>query len=127
MASVPFSLNGVLNYPSDDDDEPADQSFSQTGSFDSEAKFRLVCTGVGTKTVSFGTIDTNGAKVLRVEVNVGALAPVMCRFNGSSTGGIQVSAGGIIIVSNPTPDTDGILSMEVDHTDAAVVKVTVLG
>ena len=127
MAAVPFSLTGVLSYPSDDDDEAAEQSFSQTGSFNSEAKFRLVCTGTGTKSVSFGTIDTNGAKILRIEVNVGAPAPVMCRFNGSSTGGLQISAGGVIICSNPTPDTDGILSMDVDHTDDAVVKVTVLG
>jgi hypothetical protein len=127
VAAVPFSLNGVLQYPSDDDDNPADQSFSYTGSFDSEAKFRLVLSGAGTKAVSFGTIDTNGAKALRIEVNVGALAPVMIRFNGSATGGVQLSAGGILICANPTPDTDGILSMEVDYTDAAVVKVSVLG
>lgn len=125
--AVPFTLTGSLSFPPDDGVAPAERLISAVGSFESKAEFTLKLTGTGTQVVHFGTIDTNGAKAVQIEVDVGAVAPVLVRFNGSVTGGLQLSAGGGFTYANPTPDTDGVLSMEIDHTDAATVKVTVLG
>lgn len=125
--AVPFTLTGSLSFPPDDGVVASERVFSAVGSFESKAEFKYELTGAGTRTVNFGTIDTNGAKAILIEVMVGAVDPVMVRFNGSVTGGVQLSAGGSISYANPTPDTDGVLSMEIDHTAAATVKVAILG
>ena len=119
--TTPFTLQGSLSTGSSEL-----RALSVVGSFSSKAEFELVLTGSGTATVDFGTV-TNGAKVVHVEVDEETTDPVIVRFNGSVTGGIQVSAGGYIDIGNPAPDVDGVLSMDIDYTSNVVVTVVLLG
>lgn len=129
MASpIPFQLNGVLTYPPDDGEPNADNPFALSSSFDSEAKFKYELTGAGSKDVSFGSIDTVGAKAILIELAADATAPIMVQLNGGGASGqIELSAGGLWAFGSPTPTINGVLSMTLVHTAAATVRVRVLG
>lgn len=125
---IPFQFTGQLTYPPDDGEPNADNPFSLTSSFSSEAKFKYELTGAGSKTVDFGSIDTVGAKAILVELAADATAPVMVQINsGGATGQVEVSPGGFWALGTPTPTVNGVLSMELVHTAAATVRVRILG
>ena len=127
-APIPFQLTGQLTYPPDDGEPNADNPFSLSSSFDSEAKFKYELTGSGSKVVDFGSIDTVGAKVVLIEVATDATAPVMVQLNGGgATGQVELSAGGVWALGSPNPTISGVLSMTLVHTAAATVRVRILG
>lgn len=125
---IPFQLTGVLTYPPDDGEPNADHPFSLSSSYDHSAVFKYELTGSGTKTVDFGTISTNGAKAILIELATDATAPVMVQVNGGGAGGqLELSAGGIFALASPNPTASGVLSLDLVHTAAATVRVRVLG
>lgn len=126
--STPFTASGVLTYPPDPGEAAADRPADVQGQFDEKCCFELNLTGSGTHNVGFGTIDTDGAKAVMVEVDTTATAPVMVQFNGGGAGGqVELSAGGFFIYANPNPSSNGVLSMELVHTQDAKVWVRILG
>jgi len=127
-APIPFQLTGQLTYPPDDGEPNADNPFSLSSSFDSEAKFKYELTGSGSKVVDFGSIDTVGAKVVLIELATDATAPVMVQLNGGgATGQVELSAGGVWALGSPNPTINGVLSLTLVHTAAATVRVRILG
>lgn len=124
--STPYSINGSLNYPADAT-LPADQvPIAASGSFGHEASAVLNLTGAGTKVVDMGTIPAAGAKAVLVKVDAGAsVTPITVAINGGSQP-VQVSAGGFILISNPSP-TAGITALTITHTSSCVVRVWALG
>jgi hypothetical protein len=126
--STPFTASGVLTYPPDTGEAAADRPASVQGQFDEKSCHELNLTGAGTHNVGFGTIDTDGAKAVMVEVDTTASAPVMVQVNGGGAGGQwELSAGGYILMASPNPTTNGVLSMELVHTQDAKVWVRILG
>lgn len=128
--STPFTITGSLNLPGDSG-LPADPiPLSASGSFDSEAKGRLVLTGSGTHSVDMGTLPAEGAKAILIKVDPAiapaVVSPVIVRMNGSATGGIELAAGGMYLMNNPAPDA-GITQVDIDYITSCVVRVWVLG
>ena len=129
MASpIPFQFTGQLTYPPDDGEPNADNPFTLSSSFNSEAKFKYELTGAGSKAVDFGSIDTVGAKAVLIELAADATASVMVQINGGGVAGqVEVSPGGFWALGTPNPTVNGVLSMTLVHTAAATVRVRVLG
>ncbi len=129
MASpIPFTLTGALSYPPDDGEPNADNPFALSSSFDSEARFKFELSGSGSQSVDFGSINTNGAKAILIELGPDATAPVMVQINGGGASGqIELSAGGVWALGSPNPTTNGVLSMTLVYTAAATVRVRILG
>lgn len=126
--STPFTAQAVLTYPPDDGEDARPRSNTVSSSYVEEASFKYVLTGSGTKVVDFGSIDTNGAKAIQVEVDPSATAPVMVQVNGGGASGqIEVSAGGHWQLASPSPTTNGVLAMSLVHTVDAIVWVRILG
>lgn len=126
--STPFTAQSILTYPPDDGEAAADHPASYSGQFDEKSCHELRLTGSGTHNVGFGTIDTDGAKAIQVEVDTTATAPVMVQFNGGGAGGqLELSAGGSFLYINPDPSSNGVLSMALVHTQDARVLVRILG
>lgn len=129
-ASAPFSYSATFQYPPDIGAANASIPVSMSGSFESKASFDYKLSGAGTKTVDFGTIVANGAKLISIEVDPDsslAAQPVIININGSGTGGIEIAPGGFLTVGNPKPTASGILSMEIVHAADVCVRVRVLG
>ena len=120
--SKAFSFSGSLNYPPDTGQPSAARAFSQSGSFDSKVEKELVLTGAGTQTVDFGSVAK--AKAILVEVRADSAAPVSLIFNAGAEQ-IEVSPGGFVAISSPTPST-GITGLDIVHTDDAKVDVYIL-
>lgn len=123
--STPYSINGTLNYPADAT-LPADPvPFSASGSFDHEASAVLKLSGAGTKVVDMGTIPAGGAKAVLVKLDAGSgIPPIDVIVNGGNQP-VQVSPGGFILVSNPTPTT-GITALSIVYTAPCTVRVWAL-
>lgn len=127
---TPFTLSGVLNYPPDDGEAAVDRPFSLAGTFKHEANFTLELTGSGTKVIDFGSLVATGAKALLIEVDPAApsavAAPINVRWNGGDED-LEISQGGGIAYWSPSPTAAGITALSVIHTQAARVKIRVLG
>lgn len=118
--STPYTLSGNLQAPPT---ENCPDAFSISGQFDALAEFNYVLTGAGTQIVDLGTIAK--AKIILLQVASDAAAPVTVTVNGG-TDPIEVSAGGVLAYSNPTP-VGGITAMSIAHTNDANVSVKILG
>lgn len=124
--ATPFTISGSLNLPGDAS-LPADLiPLSASGSFSHQAEVVLKLTGAGTHSVGMGTLPAAGAKAVLIKVDADAVAPVLVKINGSATGKVQLAAGGLLLVSNPTPVL-GITALDIEYTAAACVRVWVLG
>lgn len=130
-AQVPFTSSVTASFPTDAGKSPVDHDNTVAGTFESKVDLDLVLTGSGTQTVDFGSIATNGAKVVQIEVDPDsspAAAPVNVQFNGAGApGNIEISPGGHMNITNPNPTAGGILSMDIVHTTNACVHVRILG
>lgn len=129
--ATPFTFSGVLTYPPDDGQPTADRDFAVSSTFDSKAEYDFVFSGSGSQAVSFGTIGSNGAKVVLVEVAADAspsAQPINVQFNaGGAPGQAQVAPGGFLAYCNPNPATGGVASITIAYTTNAKVKVRALG
>ncbi len=130
-ASTPYTISGALNYPPDAGAAAVDRTFGGSGNFESKTEATYVLTGAGTQSVDFGTITTNGAKAVLVELDADpspSAAPVNVQFNGGGAPGqLEISPGGHFDYHNPVPTAGGVLSMDIVHTTNACVRVRVLG
>jgi hypothetical protein len=118
--STPYTLSGTLQAPPTAD---CPDAFSISGQFDALAEFHYILTGAGTQVVDFGTITK--AKIILIQVAEDAAAPVDVTINGG-TDIHEISAGGLLAYSNPTP-VGGISAMSIAHADDADVSVKILG
>jgi len=74
-----------------------------------------------------GTLPVAGAKMVLIKVDPGAAVdPVVVRVNGSVTGGLELAAGGLLLVSNPAPAA-GITALSIVYATTCIVRVWVLG
>jgi hypothetical protein len=128
---IPFTYHGTLSYPMDLGIEPTSIPVAFAGTFDSESKATLKLVGAGTQVVDFGTIDTNGAKVLQVEYDPDtspAAQPIQLQFNGGGAAGqLELTPGGFLTFGSKNPTSAGILSLSVVHAANATVRVRILG
>jgi hypothetical protein len=125
MASTnPFQVLGNLTYPPSQGGQVTNLPFGFSGSFTSLMDERLVLTGPGTTSVSFGSVT--GAKILLLEyeVTTGAVA-IILHLNGS-TDDLELTPGGFLLFGSPNPQT-GLSSLSLEITADAVVRVRVLG
>jgi hypothetical protein len=126
-ATAPYTLSGTLSFPPDTGQPVVALPFSASGNFTSKEEAIFNLTGSGTQSISLGTIPGAGAKAVMIKVDAGTgLSPVTVKVNGSSTGQIEVSPGGFLVLSNPTP-TSGITQLDIVYSSNATVRVTVLG
>jgi hypothetical protein len=126
--STPFTAQTILTYPPDDGEDARDHGNTVSSSYDELACAKLLLTGGGTHAVDFGTIDTTGAKAIQIEADAANTAAVMVQINGGGASGQwEVSAGGHIGFSSPTPTALGVLSMDIVHTVDSTVWVRILG
>lgn len=126
--STPFTAQSILTYPPDDGEDARARSNTVSSSYDEKATFDYVLTGSGTQVVDFGSIDTNGAKAIQVEMDASNTAPVMVQINGGGASGqLEISAGGHFGLASPSPTTNGVLAMSLVHTVDSKVKVRILG
>jgi hypothetical protein len=126
--STPFTAQGILTYPPDEGEAAADRTGTVQSQYDVKSEFELKLVGSGTHSVGFGTIDTTGAKAIMIELDTTAVAPVMVQLNsGGATGQLEISAGGFFIFASPNPTSNGVLAIDLVHTQDAKVWVRILG
>ena len=125
--STPFSVQAVLQVPADVGLPPDPLSLLVSAQFDSLADYVLQLSGSGTHMVGLGTVGPSGLKGLLVKVDpgVGASA-VTVRVNGASSGGIELSPGGGMLIASPNPQS-GITALDVLYTGNVVVRIWALG
>jgi hypothetical protein len=130
MAVAPFSYLAQIQFPPDVGAPNVQIPVSLSGQFESASTFVYKLTGVGSQAVDFGTIFPNGAKLISIEVDADpspAAQPIVVTFNGSLTGGVEISPGGFMTVGSPKPTAAGVLSMLITHAADVCVRVRVLG
>jgi hypothetical protein len=124
---IPFSLSATLNLPGGPalPNDPISATVSQN--FDNQTEYRLSLSGSGTKVLDLGSVGAPGAKGLMILVEASSTAaPVEVRLNGSATGGVEVSPGGLMVVGNPSP-VSGITAVSLVYTTAVTVRIWLLG
>jgi hypothetical protein len=125
--STPFTLDAKLLLPPDVGLPPDPIALSVASQFDSEADFVFKLTGTGTKAVNLGSIASPGIKGLFIKVDAGAsVQPILVKINGSSTGGIEISAGGGLGFASPNPAA-GITQLDITFASDVTVRVWALG
>ena len=128
---APFTYTATLSFPPDKDVANCAIPINYQSNFESSATFTYNLTGSSTRTVDFGTITPNGAKMVQIEVDTDtspSAQPVMIQFNGGGTAGqVEVAQGGFISIGSPSPTAGGLLSMDLVHATDAVVRVRLLG
>jgi hypothetical protein len=124
---TPFAIAAALQLPGDSGLPPDPIPFNVSSSFASEADVILQLTGTGTQVVGFGSVVAPGAKCIGIKVDPGtSVQPVIATFNGSSTGGLELSSGAMLLYANPNPSA-GVTSMSLAYTTSCTVRVWVLG
>jgi hypothetical protein len=121
--STAFSISGTLNYPPDDGQPVASRPYSQSGNFDSKLELDLVLTGAGTHVVGMGTVAA--VKGMLIEVTPTSQASVSIKINGGDDEW-EVSPGGFIAYSNPTPD-EAIEDISIVYAADCRVQLRALG
>jgi hypothetical protein len=112
---------------SPDDGQPvAPRDYAFSGTFEHKQEFKMELSGASTTAVGFGTIPASGAKVLWLEylLNTTGLPVLNVRFNGGSED-IELSPGGILVKSSPSPAA-GFTSLSLIHTAGGTVRGTLL-
>lgn len=127
MATTPFTLSVGLGLPGDDGLPPDSISKNAALFFDSKEDAVLSLTGSGTHVFDMGTIPSVGAKGFLIALDPGsAVQPILVKFNGSSTGGIELASGGFLACANPAPAV-GITAISITYASACKIRVWVLG
>ena len=127
MATTPFTFSGALNLPGGPGLPNDAIPMVLASNFTAQAEFKLELLSSGTQVVDLGTITTPGVKGLLILVAANTTAaPVEVRINGSSTGGIEISPGGLMAVGSPSPVT-GITSISIVYTTTNSVRLWALG
>lgn len=125
--SIPFTIEAKLLLPPDVGLPPNLIAVSLASSFDSEADFVFKLVGTGAQSIDLGSIDTPGLKGLFIKVDAGAsVQPIVVTVNGSSTGGVEISAGGWLAFASPNPAT-GITQLDIAFASDVTVRVWALG
>lgn len=124
---VPFTFTSTLNFPPIDGQPNVAVPFNITGQYKSREIHDLYFTGAGTLSVPMGTVASPGALLVLVEhVSISGAAPIIVKYNGSSTGGKELAPGGLDIYFNPAP-ASGITSIAFDYTALGRVRVWIFG
>jgi hypothetical protein len=128
--ATPFQVNGTLLLPGAPSLPQDPIPFGIVAQYDHKSEQTLICSGTGSKTVSFGTIPNSGAKCLVLVFEPASLpagspaqAPITVTLNGGAA--IEVAPGGFVAFGSPAP-TAGLISLAIGHTGAATVHVWVL-
>jgi hypothetical protein len=128
--SANFTYAGVLSYPMDQGISPCEIPINFAGTFEHEAKGTLKLVGSGTQSVDFGSLISDGAKVIQIEYDADvspASQPVYLQFNGAGAPGqVELTSGSFFSYGNRAPSA-GILSMDIVHAADAVLRVRILG
>lgn len=120
----PFQVQGTVTYPPDEGQQAVSIAFGLSGTFTSVADTRLVMTGAGNLTVPFGSVASAKLLLLEYEAAQGA-APVNLRINGG-TDDLEISPGGMLLLSSPSPQA-GLTELQIVRTTDAVVRVRLFG
>jgi hypothetical protein len=122
--SLAFEISGTFKYPLEAGADLSTVTFAQAGSSSNKAAFQFSLTGSGSQSVDLGTIA--GVKALLIEVGTGIGAqPVGVKVNGSADA-IEISPGGFMVLSSPSPST-GITQLDIDYTSDISVNLVALG
>ena len=120
--SKAFSIQASLNYPPDVGQVVASRAVSQAGNFDSKVEYEYVFTVEGTQVVDLGSVAK--ATAIMVEVGADSSDPISLVFNDGAEP-IEISPGGFVAISSPTPSV-GITALSIVHGDDAKVNVYIL-
>ncbi len=127
--TVPFSFTGTLAFPPDAGQPNVNVPLAFSSQFDSADPGQILkLTGAGTKTLDLSTVPAAGVKYLLIKLDGGqGVVPVNVRFNGGgSSGQVEISPGGFVMIGSPAPTT-GITAADVVYTSAATVRVWAFG
>lgn len=127
--SVPYTLNGTLDFPPDVGAPNLPIVFSGSGQFKSRPADVLNLVGSGSKIVNMGTIAPAGTKLVLIEVDpdsTNTKLPILVVVNGSATGKIEVAPGGCMLVHNPKP-VAGITALTIEYTTDNTVRFWLMG
>lgn len=123
----PYTLTSQIILPADTGEPVGPRDYSIAGTFIHRVEYKLALTGSGTHVVGFGSIPSPaGAKMVAVKYeNDGVSLPVInLHVNGGSINE-ELSAGGLYLISNPSPSA-GIASISILYTGSATVRVLLL-
>jgi hypothetical protein len=123
----PVSFAGALSLTADQS-LPADPiPYNFTGQYVQLQDSLLNLSGLGTESVSFGTIIAPGAIGLLISYAPGqtGAAPVLVTINGGNQA-LEISPGGLLVWFNPTP-AEGVTSCSIEYTTSCQLRVRVLG
>lgn len=127
--SVPYTLNGTLDFPPDVGAPNLPIVFSGSGQFKSRPADVLNLTGSGSRVVNMGTIVVAGAKLVLIEVDPDATntkLPILVAVNGSATGKLEIAPGGCLLFHNPKP-VASITALTIEHTSDNTVRFWLMG
>ena len=122
--ATPYVLSAELQLPIDIGQSNSAASSSLSDYFDARVDQELNYSGSATETVALGTPGSFGLKALYVELDEDpAAAPIYIQFNGGdTTGKVEISPGGFMVIGNPVPVT-GIISIIISHTTDVKVRL----
>ena len=124
---TPYSISGTFNFVPDIGLAPTPVPLTFAGVFDQEESFKIDIGAAGDVDVPLVAVPAAGAKLYLIKLDAGEdVEPILVKRNGSVTGGDEISAGGFILVSNPTPDT-GTTSLLITAASACTVRIWALG
>jgi len=128
--STPFAFIGTLQLPADASLPQDEIPFNASMSFDSESSGVInLPSGSGSTTIPFGTIPSAGAKgvFLRYDNadNVIGAPPLQVTINSGSAP-VELSLGGFLAYSSPTP-VAGVTAIAIARTGAAKIRFWILG
>ena len=119
--AVPFTLAASIDFSPDGVAPTCPRSRSITGAWDEKDDDQHNLTGSGSVVVTL----KGPAKALYITVDASSTAaPLNIRINGG-TDDIEISPGGLMVLSNPNPSV-GITSVTIVHTTANVVTLVAL-
>ena len=127
--SIPLVIQSTVTTPQIEGSADCPFPISFTSQYNHLVKNRLVFTGIGTKSVDFGSLALIGAKAIAVTVDVDvspAALPVLVTINGGDEA-IEISQGGFLLFGSPIPTAAGILSIDIAYASSVKMYVWIFG
>lgn len=125
--SSPYSITGSLSFVPDSGLAALAIPLLVSGQFDESVSLKLDIAAAGDTTVPVAGLGSGtGLKALLVKLDAGSVvSPIIVKLNGAVTGA-EVSGGGFVLISNPTP-TSGVTAVVVTAGSACTVRAWALG
>lgn len=117
-----FTTEAKLNLPATPGSPLEPILFALSQQYNSKQEFELDLSATpGTQAVSFGTLSSAGVKTMLLYYEPLASAPPVALVVNGGNQPIELSTGGFLLYSSPTP-VAGVTALSVTHTAAAKIR-----